>query len=99
MEISKKKAVKLLREDLHYYEDQVATRVNSPVTENEFSAMVCLTYNIGEGRFSESTVLREVNKAEYAKAADAILMWNKVSGAVNSHQVSRRKAERTLFLR
>ena len=69
------------------------------MTENEFSAMVCLMYNIGQGQFANPTVLREINYREYRKAADAILLWKFVKGVANEHQLRRRNAERDLFLK
>ena len=70
-----------------------------PITENQFSAMVCLSYNIGSGNFYNSTVLKKINNNLPIEAADAILMWNKVNKKVNLHQVKRRKMERALFIK
>ena len=45
MKISQKQAEKLLKEDLNRFEKDVARHVKVPITENQFSAMVCLSYN------------------------------------------------------
>lgn len=98
MRITETEAEDYLREDLRVFEESVSRMVEVDVSENEFSAMVCLTYNIGPGGFAESTVLRKVNEQEWEEAADAILLWNKVGGQVNQALVNRREKERALFL-
>lgn len=45
--------------------------------QNQFDALVSLVYNIGEGAFAKSTVLRLHNQGDFAGAAKAFLMWNK----------------------
>lgn len=99
MTITEAEAEQFLRDDLIGFEQSISRMVEVDVTENEFSAMVCLTYNIGPGGFAESTVLRKVNQELWSEAADAILLWNKVNGEVNSNLVSRREKERALFLK
>lgn len=98
MTITEAEAEKFLRDDLRMFEQSVSRMVEVDVSENEFSAMVCLMYNIGPGGFAESTVLRKVNEQEWEEAADAILLWNKVNGQVNEALVNRREKERALFL-
>lgn len=99
MKITEAQAEKFLQDDLTEFEQNITRLVEVDVTENEFSAMVCLSYNIGSGNFGQSTVLRRVNEQAWAEAADAILLWNKVNGQVNSHLVTRREKERELFLK
>ncbi len=99
MKITEFQAELYLRDDLKVFEEFIRRVVEVNVSENEFSAMVCLTYNIGPGGFAESTVLRKVNEQAWNEAADAILLWNKVKGEVNETLVSRREKERALFLK
>jgi len=99
MTITAEQAAKYLRADLKHFEQAITRVVKTPINRNEFSAMVCLSYNIGSGNFSRSTVLKELNKGNRKAAADAFLMWNKVNKKVNSHLVKRRKEERALFLK
>ncbi len=71
-------------------------------TDNQFSAMVSLAFNIGVGAFRGSTVLRRHRELAYQEAADAFLMWNK--GHINGGLVvipglaKRRAQERELYL-
>jgi lysozyme len=69
------------------------------VTQNQFDALVSLTFNIGIGHFSASTCLQYLNKSQFTKAADAILLWNHTGGVVDPGLVRRREAERALFLK
>ena len=45
--------------------------------QNQFDAMVSLVYNIGEGAFAKSSVLRAHNAGDIQGAAQAFLLWNK----------------------
>jgi len=99
MTITQQQAEELLRQDLEATESALKSFLNVPVTENEFSAMVSLAYNIGTFAFKDSTVLREVNRNKTKAAAEAFLLWNKSGGKAYPHLTERRQKERDLFLR
>lgn len=103
MKITAAQAEDLLKQDLAMVEGDISPRLTRPVTENQFSAMVCLAYNIGTGAFADSTVLRETNRGNWQAAADAFLMWNKmrVNGemVVSSQLDEKRRLERALYLK
>ncbi len=84
--------------DLATAEGAVNRLVKVPLTQNQFDALVSLCFNIGQGNFAESTVLRDLNGGYIIPAACAILDWNKTNGQVNSGLVNRRNAEKALFL-
>ncbi len=98
MKISQAQAEALLREDVKDAEDGVRAAVTVPVNVNQFSAMVSLAYNLGVGGFRKTTVLEQINRGDYAGAADAFLNHNKAGGKVNEHLTHRREKERALFL-
>ena len=81
---------------------EIAPLLKKPATLHQAAAMLSLTYNIGSGAFTSSTVLRKFNAGDIPAAADAFLMWDK--GTVNGKKVvipglhNRRVEERTLFL-
>lgn len=93
-------AEQLLARDLATAEDFVNAR--GPATDNQFSAMVSLAFNIGLGGFLGSTVLRQHKAGNFAAAADAFLMWDKahVDGQLVTVQglLDRRIDERALYL-
>ncbi|MFX5307886.1 lysozyme [Acinetobacter baumannii] len=87
------------KHDLAKFEKAVNESVIVPLSQNQFDALVSLTYNIGSGAFNNSTLLKKLNKGDYQGAADQFLVWNKAGGKVMKGLVRRREAERALFLK
>lgn len=93
----------LLDKDVDRFEAAVNRCTPAPKTQNQFDAMVSLSFNIGENAYCGSTFARKFNAGDTQGAADAILLWNKAR--VNGQLVTvrgltrRREAERTLFLK
>ncbi|WP_151775988.1 lysozyme [Acinetobacter colistiniresistens] len=85
--------------DLKRFEAAVNGAVKVPLTQNQFDALVSLTYNIGENAFKGSTLLKKLNARDYQGAADQFLVWNRGGGKVMKGLVRRRDAERALFLK
>lgn len=98
MRITQERANELLREDLKRFEVGVSSAIgDSPATSNQFSAMVCLAYNIGISAFSRSSVCRFHKNGKYESAASAFGLWNKSSGIVMKGLTRRRAAEAALY--
>jgi len=91
-------AEKYLKLAIEKFAAAIKPNITQPINENEFGAFVSLAYNIGSGAFKKSSALRHFNAGDKAKAADAILMWNKAGGKVLAGLTRRRAAERALFL-
>lgn len=68
------------------------------VNNNQFCALLSLEYNIGEGRFEDSTLLEDLANGDFDKAAQQFPLWRMAGGKVQPGLVRRRKAEQTLFL-
>ena len=83
--------------DLKRFEKTVNDSVKVDLTQNQFDALVSLTYNIGSTAFKNSTLLKKLNAKDYQGAADQFLVWNKGGGKVMKGLVRRREAERALF--
>lgn len=98
MSVTKAEAEGYLQAALDKFADQIAPSITAPINENEFGAFVSLAYNIGPGAFRKSTALSAFNAGDKAKAAKAILLWNKAGGKVLKGLTRRREAERKLFL-
>ena len=86
-----------LAHDMIEFEKTVNDSVKVPLSQNQFDALVSLTYNIGSTAFKNSTLLKKLNAKDYAGAADQFLVWNKGGGKVLKGLVRRREAERALF--
>lgn len=98
--ITQEEAVERLTNRLN---DDFGANVNrrigdAPTTQGQFDAMVSLSYNIGNGGFNKSTVLRKHIAGDYQGAADAFLMWNKAGGREVAGLTRRRHEERTMYL-
>ena len=87
------------KHDLAKFEKTVNESVTVPLSQNQFDALVSLTYNIGSGAFKTSTLLKKLNAKDYSGAADQFLAWKKADGKVLPGLVRRREAERSLFLK
>lgn len=77
---------------------KVDVLVKSNVSENNFSALVSFTFNVGLGNFQRSTLLRKVN----ANPKDATIpaefrKWVRANGEVLKGLVRRREAEAKLY--
>jgi lysozyme len=70
---------------------------NIAVNGNQFSACVSLCYNIGNGAFGRSEVLRRLKTNQFDLAAIAFRNWRMGGGKVLSGLVKRREDEIKLF--
>ena len=103
MEITLEEAEELLRVDINWAANAVhAATAGVPTTENQFAAMVVLTFNIGAPAFKTSSVLRFHKEGDYASAAKAFSLFDKqrVDGklVVNQGLVNRRRLESSLYV-
>ncbi|CAB5079532.1 Endolysin/autolysin [uncultured Caudovirales phage] len=99
MVITKVQAESMLVRSLDAYERGVMKVLSKPPAQHQFDAMVSLAYNIGLGRFVNSTVVKAFNAGDFARAGQAFLLWNKAAGKVMPGLTRRRAAERDLFLK
>lgn len=95
--ITAEQALQLLGMDLGFADSVLARLVKVPINQNQYDALVSLVYNIGEGQFSRSTCLRELNRGNAAAACAAIGMFDIVARHVSPGLVRRRRAEQELF--
>lgn len=95
---SREQAEKYLRHDLRRFEHAVNRLVLVPISQPQFDSLASLVYNIGEGAFSRSTLLRRLNSHDYAGAAQEFLRWVNAGGKPMAGLRKRREAERALFL-
>ena len=92
----------LRHHDLAPIERDVADAVLAPLDQNEFDALVSLTFSIGTGAFLASDVLARLNEGKRLAAAEAFSPWRKarIDGklCVVDALVRRRAAEKAMFL-
>lgn len=90
-------AEQLLEADCAVMEHGVSHAVNggADTNDHQFSAMVCLAYNIGPAAFATSTLVKKHRAGDYAGAADEFTRWND-HGAGGA--IKRRAFEREFYL-
>jgi GH24 family phage-related lysozyme (muramidase) len=100
--ISAKDAEDLLTYDLKPVEEAIAAVIYAPLLQNQFDALVSLTFNISPGQFRDSDILRNLNAGDILAAANGFDLWRKarIHGRVMivDALVRRRAAEKALFL-
>ena len=98
-QISKTDALKLLEVIANRdFADKIFPAIKVKVTQSQFDAMVSLAYNIGDGAFLKSTLLKKVNANDFSGAGEEFLRWNKANGKEVLGLTRRREREKQLFL-
>ena len=97
--ITEEQAEEFLLEDLNdTYQHLAILCQHIPLTDNQWSALVSFVYNIGSGKFSNSTLLRNLKAYDYLGAGDEFGKWVNGGGKKLRGLVIRRAKERSLFL-
>lgn len=71
--------------------------VTTPLTQNQFDALVDFTFNVGCTAFQNSTMLKYLNAGDTDSAALQFARWDKVGGLANQGLLNRRNAELKVF--
>lgn len=96
--ITEAEADRILAEDVERLAaDPVRRLVAVPIDPSEFGALVSFVFNVGEGAFAKSTLLRRLNASDYAGAAREFGRWVYSRGLRLGGLVKRRAAERAVF--
>ncbi|MGI0011972.1 MAG: lysozyme [Nitrososphaera sp.] len=95
--ITDERATALLRADVARFETAVNDAAKVPLTQGQFDALVCFSFNVGAAALRKSILLRLVNVGDFAGAALQFQRWNKAGGKVLAGLIRRRTAERALF--
>lgn len=85
-------------EDIAWVGEAIDKLVKVPLGVNQTDALYSFIYNLGEGNFASSTLLRKLNAGDYEGAANEFPRWNKQAGKVLRGLVKRRAEEKELFL-
>ena len=98
MKITVAQAETMLQDELEEFEAAVADAVKVQINDDQFSALVCFSYNVGARALFESTLLKLLNQGKFQEAADQLPRWDKAGGQSLLGLSRRRRAERALFL-
>jgi len=103
--ITNAQAERYFKEDWTEAAEVVDRLVKVDLTDNQFGALVSFVFNLGEPRFRSSTLLRVLNKGDYAAVPGELARWNKatdpLTGKLRRDQglANRRAAEMGLWAR
>lgn len=98
MSIDQATADRLLKCGVVQYEQGVNQLVKVRITQGQFDALVSFAYNLGLRSLSTSTLLRKLNDGDKQGAADEFGRWVNAGGKRLDGLVTRRAAERRMFL-
>ncbi|MHB0820115.1 lysozyme [Stutzerimonas stutzeri] len=86
----------LLEKELAVALAAVERRVRVPLPDTRRAALASFVYNVGEGQFSRSTLLRKLNAGDVRGACAELSRWVYAGGRQLAGLVKRRAAEREL---
>jgi lysozyme len=95
--ITQQQALDLLAQDLHPAEDAVRNSVKVQLSQNQFDALVSFTFNAGTGGFTNSTMLKLLNKGQYDAVPKQMARWVYADGQVCDDLEERRAREAKLW--
>ena len=100
--ISQAQAEALLLADLGRIRAAVMPRVRVALMDNEWAAVLSFAFNVGDGAFGRSSLLKFLNVGNKAAAAAEFMKWNKATiggkRVVVAGLDSRRRQEKALFV-
>lgn len=91
-------AEELLRKDLLYTAASIMRLITVPLSDNQYSALLSFTFNVGTGALQASTLRSKLNREEYAGASEEFQKWCWAGGKKLKALYNRRIRERNLFL-
>lgn len=97
MVITDLEATNMLLNDLRQFEQAVEQSVKVKLSDNQFAALVSLTYNIGIAAFKKSTLLKKLNMGDYEAVPAELMKWVNAGGKRLQGLVNRRSAEGGLW--
>jgi lysozyme len=101
--ITSVQAHEILRDECDERFGPVINKLKLPLTQSQFDALVCISYNVGPGILDSDTTLGYLlRKREWIRAADAFLLYDKAEWKGEMTRLGgltrRRTAERKMFL-
>lgn len=95
--ITQEEADNLLLTDMESAACSVKKYVKVPLNDNEFSALISFTFNVGPQNLKRSSLVVLLNAGRYEAVPVELLRWCKAGGAVVGGLYRRRVAEAELW--
>lgn len=90
--------LEFLAEDVEHATQVVDRLVKVPIEDHTRAALISFVYNVGEGNFARSTLLRKLNAGDITGACNELPRWVYSKGKKFNGLIRRREAERELCL-
>ena len=99
MIITEDEAEGLLKDDVYDAQRAVSRLIQVPLSDNQFSALVSFTFNVGITNLKKSTLLKLLNRGWYEQVPAQLMRWTKSRGESLGGLSRRRAAESRLWKR
>jgi len=73
--ITLEEAEQKLLQEVNVRKRRVLAMVSVPLTATQLAALISFHYNVGEGQFNGSTLLRKLNMGDYASVPSELRRW------------------------
>lgn len=97
MTVTEDRATELLRRDVSEAEREIARSVKVEMNQNEYDALVSFVFNVGNGAFRSSTLLKRLNEGRHDEVPGEMMKWINSRGKKMTGLVNRRSAEAGLW--
>lgn len=94
---TKAECAELLRQDTKHAETAIKRLVKVKLTQRQYDALVSFVFNVGEGNFATSTLLKRINEGRCTAASQEFLRWDKAKGKRLPGLTARREYESAEF--
>lgn len=91
--ITPDEAIERAYRDIAKTESAIHKCVHVPLSQGEYDAFTSLAYNIGTNAFCRSTLVKKLNRRDYAGACQEIRRWIYVKGRKVQGLINRREKE------
>lgn len=95
--LSQEQAFTLLRSDAEIAANEIRKSVKVKLTQAQFDALTSFAFNVGNGAFRKSTLLKKLNTGDYSAVPSELARWNKAGGKVLRGLTRRRRDEGLMF--
>jgi len=99
--VSEDEAIKLIKGRVDEFQKTINDLVTVELNQNQYDSLLSFVYNIGSGKFKDSTLLKVLNQGKYTDVPGEMKKWTK--GTIDGKLVdlpglvNRRNAESSLF--
>lgn len=97
MKITKEEAEEFLKKDLEVFENLVNDLLEVEINDNQFSALVSFSFNLGINNLKKSTLLKLINEKDFFNSSKEFVKWSNAGGRRLKGLVRRRLSERNLY--